>query len=169
MSLNEKKSQEFIFTGRHMLFSMIGFFGVIIAVNFTMAYLAKGSWTGLVVKNSYVASQHFNEGLEKAEAQRRAGLSSSLAYARGKLLLELKTGDAFIPNAYELVADIGRPAYEQEDQTLSFAGAGAHAYVLDINLDPGVWQVTVRSQTSGFAYRRDARIFVTETGEGYIE
>ena len=47
----------FRFTGFHMLACMIVFFGVIVAVNLTMATLASQSWTGLVVKNSYVASQ----------------------------------------------------------------------------------------------------------------
>jgi nitrogen fixation protein FixH len=38
------------FTGRHMLLIMIAFFGVIIAVNITMAVVARQSWTGLVAK-----------------------------------------------------------------------------------------------------------------------
>ncbi len=57
------------FTGRHMLFAMLAFFGVIIAVNLTMAVFATKSWTGLVVKNSYVASQAFNRELEQAKVQ----------------------------------------------------------------------------------------------------
>ena len=49
------------FTGKHMLAIMIAFFGVVFAVNFTMVYFSRHSWTGLVVENSYVASQEFNE------------------------------------------------------------------------------------------------------------
>ena len=58
------------FTGGHMLALVCGFFGVVIAVNLTMALFATGSWTGLVVKNSYVASQHFNEELMNAAARK---------------------------------------------------------------------------------------------------
>ena len=45
------------FTGWHMAITMIAFFGVIISVNLTMAILASSTWTGLIVKNGYVASQ----------------------------------------------------------------------------------------------------------------
>ena len=36
------------FTGRHMLFAMLAFFGVIIIVNLTMAAFATRSWTCLL-------------------------------------------------------------------------------------------------------------------------
>ena len=49
--------------GKHVLTGFLLFFGVIIAVNFTMARLASTTWTRLVVKNSYVASQKFKSEL----------------------------------------------------------------------------------------------------------
>ena len=61
------------FTGRHMAMIMVGFFGVIIAVNFTMARFATATFGGIVVENSYVASQEFNGWLEEAEKQRALG------------------------------------------------------------------------------------------------
>lgn len=48
------------FTGYHMIACVVSFFAVIIFANVTMAWFASSSWTGLVVKNSYVASQQFN-------------------------------------------------------------------------------------------------------------
>ena len=44
--------KQFRFTGYHMLAIMVAFFGVVIAVNLTMATFASRSWTGLVVENS---------------------------------------------------------------------------------------------------------------------
>ncbi|MEO0913737.1 MAG: FixH family protein, partial [Pseudomonadota bacterium] len=58
------------FTGWHMFAVMVLFFGTIISVNLTLAYFASQSWTGLVVKNSYVASQHFNEDQARLKAQK---------------------------------------------------------------------------------------------------
>ncbi len=57
------------FTGYHMAAIMVSFFGVVIAVNFTMAWYATSSWSGLVVENTYVASQQFNS---RAAAMRAA-------------------------------------------------------------------------------------------------
>lgn len=59
MTAQTDKPKEF--TGRHMLAIMLAFFGVIIAVNGVMATFATRSWSGLVVENTYVASQQFNE------------------------------------------------------------------------------------------------------------
>src|SRR5690554_7987410 len=73
------------FTGRHMLFVMLAFFGVIITVNVTMAVLANRSWTGLVVGNTYVASQEFNERTERGRAQIALGWEPALTVEPGRL------------------------------------------------------------------------------------
>lgn len=66
------------FTGRHMAIIMVCFFGIVIAVNFTMARFAVSTFGGTVVDNSYVASQKFNGWLAKADAQQRDGWQQSM-------------------------------------------------------------------------------------------
>ena len=61
------------FTGRHMAMILIAFFGVVIIVNLVMARFAVTTFGGKVVENSYVASQQYNEWLERAEVQERLG------------------------------------------------------------------------------------------------
>ena len=63
--MNNQPARPREFTGKHMLVIMFAFFGVIIAVNLTMATFAHTSWSGLVVQNSYVAGQHFNRKAEE--------------------------------------------------------------------------------------------------------
>jgi len=60
-----------VFTGWHMTAILVTFFAVVITVNFTMARLAMSTFGGKVVENSYVASQHYNVWLARAEAQDR--------------------------------------------------------------------------------------------------
>lgn len=43
-------------TGRHVLLMFVAGFGIIIAVNLTLAFSAVRTFPGLEVKNSYVAS-----------------------------------------------------------------------------------------------------------------
>lgn len=57
------------FTGGHALAVLIAFFGVVIAVNLTMAMFATSTFGGVVVENSYVASQHYNDWLAAARRQ----------------------------------------------------------------------------------------------------
>ena len=48
------------FTGWHFTAIITAFFGVVIAVNLTMAVFATRTFGGVVVENSYVASQTFD-------------------------------------------------------------------------------------------------------------
>jgi nitrogen fixation protein FixH len=77
------------FTGRHMLLIMLSFFGVVVGVNMFMVYSANKSWTGLVVKNSYVASQNFNELTARLEASKAFGLHGKAKYEAGKVVISV--------------------------------------------------------------------------------
>lgn len=148
------------FTGRHMLFAMLAFFGVIIIVNLTMAAFASRSWTGLVVKNSYVASQAFNRELEQAKLQAARGWTGDITYSGGAVILSLtdKAGQPVLLDAS--VARIGRPAYEQEDHRVEMVHQGNGVYHAKDTLAPGIWQVSVRGTSSQGDYRLDSRLVV---------
>ncbi|MFN5902095.1 MAG: FixH family protein, partial [Novosphingobium sp.] len=66
-------------TGRKVAAIFVVFFGVIMAVNFTMARFASSTFGGVVVENSYVASQKFNGWLEAARVQQQLGWQVELA------------------------------------------------------------------------------------------
>ena len=161
--------REFRFTGKHMLITMISFFGVIIAVNLTMATLASKSWTGLIVKNTYVASQQFNEHLDQAKRQQETGIRSQLRYDNNGLIVIVEDSDGSRIRVDELTAHIGRPAYEQADQTLVLIPAPDDCYKLRINLEPGVWDVRITGTVDKVPYRRDARLLVAADGRGKFE
>ena len=55
-------------TGRHVLMIFCGAFGIIIGVNLLLAWSAVSTFPGLEVKNSYVASQQFDERKAAQEA-----------------------------------------------------------------------------------------------------
>ena len=162
------KNSEFRFTGWHMLACMIAFFGVIIVVNFTMATFASKSWTGLVVKNSYVASQKFNDELALAEAQHARGWRSDVSYENGELVFALfdKAGKAINPDT--VIASVGRPAFEQQDRLIELVGGAAHGHAVPLQLGEGTWALKIEAQAEGIAYRRDLRVFVSG-GKGLIE
>ncbi len=61
------------FTGWHACAVLIAFFGVVVAVNLTMAVFATRTFGGVVVENSYVASQKYNGWLAAAKRQEKLG------------------------------------------------------------------------------------------------
>ena len=67
------------FTGKHMALLMVVFFGVVVGVNVLLASFAVSTFSGVVVENSYVASQGFNRLLGAAKADRALGWKLDLA------------------------------------------------------------------------------------------
>jgi nitrogen fixation protein FixH len=157
------------FTGWHMFACLAAFFGTIIAVNVTMAVMAGGSWTGLVVKNSYVASQNFNVELERAKAQAASGLRSDLTFANNRFALTITTadGDTLLPDTVML--SIGRPAFEQQDHVIKASCSASGFCSAPDNLAAGPWMVTVEANVGGKLYRRDARLLVRNDGTASVK
>jgi nitrogen fixation protein FixH len=140
-SVPGSKSGEF--TGRHMWYLAIGFFGVIITVNVSMAVLASTSWTGLVVSNSYVASQEFEQKRLAHEAQLAAGWKARLTYAPGILDLVILDGAGKPVDLGDVTVQINRPVGGHDDQRLTLARAPSGGYSASVSLASGVWEALV--------------------------
>ncbi len=107
------------FTGWHMVGVLGLFFGVTIMVNIALAVFANGSWTGLIVKNSYVASQHYNERLVNDERQASLGWTGTFVYDNATVSLRI-TDSAGRPVAVDAVSvTLRRPASEQDNSGLT--------------------------------------------------
>ena len=166
MSVNSRQAGQdrdgegFRFTGNHMAFCMVAFFSVIIAVNLTMATLASKSWTGLVVKNSYVASQDFNRELAAAREQRERGWKGTITHVPGRIDFVLKSANGTPIRLDQALLELGRPAFEQQATALPLTYLGDGLYRADRDLEPGPWQLSVRADKDGVPYRLDTRIVV---------
>ena len=133
------------FTGRHMWYLAIGFFGVIISVNVGMAVLASTSWTGLVVSNSYVASQEFEQKRLAHEAQQAAGWKASLTYSPGILDLIILDGGGNPVDLGDVTVQINRPVGGHDDQRLTLERMPNGGYSASVSLASGVWEALVTS------------------------
>lgn len=151
------------FTGWHMLALICAFFGVVIAVNVTMAVFASGSWTGLVVKNSYVASQQYNEVLRDARTQGELGWKSTLAYEDGRLRFDLDTREGAAVAGAEVTAALSRPIGVERDHSLVLAEREPGLYEQSNALEPGIWNVEVMARAEGgTSYRQLFRLYIPE-------
>lgn len=132
-------------TGRHVLLWMVMFFGVVIAVNLTMAYFATGTWSGLVVQNSYVASQHFNEMLDQAEKQKALGWRHDFVIDGGRITFTLTDakGHAVPLNAVTIKA--GHPATEFQDRVIDLEPSVDGSYSAPNDLPSGAWNLEIHA------------------------
>lgn len=132
-------------TGRHVLLWMVLFFGVIIAVNLTMAYFATGTWTGLVVENSYVASQHFNEDLERAEKQKALGWQHEFSLNGQQIMFTLKDADGRLVPLDSVKIYAGHPAAEFGDRVIDLNKVVGGNYQASNDLPTGDWNIEIRA------------------------
>ncbi len=137
------------FTGRHMLLIMLGFFATVFAANMTMVYFASHSWTGLVVKNSYVASQEFDATTAKMRANAAVDIRPTLSYAAGVLRVTLHTRSGAAVNALAIKVALGRPSHESEDVVLDMAPRGAGVYESTRTFGVGQWTGTITADVPG--------------------
>lgn len=147
------------FTGWHITAILVGFFVIVMAVNFTMARLALSSFGGKVVENSYVASQHYNELLARAEAQDRLGWQPSVWLDGTRhVRVTLAHEDAKLPIA-SAKAMIHHPLGRLPSQALVMVGDGQGGMISTRMLPQGRWRIelAVTHGRDEARYRRDLK------------
>jgi nitrogen fixation protein FixH len=141
------------FTGYHMAAILIGFFGIVIAVNIYMATLAIGSFGGTVVDNSYVASQNYNAWLAEADKQAKLGWKvSANRSADGRLMLTI-LDNGVSGSGFNINAKAEHPLGRAPERQLSLISQGEGRYVTRDALPAGRWLVRIEVARGGERYR----------------
>ncbi|MET4127631.1 FixH family protein [Roseovarius sp. MBR-6] len=145
-------------TGRHVFLIFAGAFGTIIAVNLVLAYSAVSTFPGLEVKNSYVASQEFNE---RKAAQEALGWEVRATHGGGVLRLTISDAEGQPVRVASLDATVGRATHVAEDQRPEFHFDG-RGYVAPVTLAPGNWNIRMVAEApDGTAFQQRV-VLVTE-------
>jgi nitrogen fixation protein FixH len=142
------------FTGKHMTMILVAFFGVVIAVNFTMAFFASSTFGGLVVENSYVASQEFNGWLKQARAEKALGWTLDVKRGpRDRLDLSLSSEGTPL-DAARIDMLVRHPLGRLPERTLTFRELGGGRYESTQALPAGRWILHVEAKARGRAIHK---------------
>lgn len=131
------------FTGRHMAFVMVTFFGVVITVNLFMATMATRSWTGLIAKNGYVATKMMEERRERERPAREAGWQLAATVTEGVFSVEARDGADRPLSRATVEAVAMRPVMDRDDRLLFLEKVGYGLFAAREALPPGRWYVDV--------------------------
>ena len=126
-------------TGRKVLMILVAGFGIVIAANLAMLFAATGTFPGLVVQNSYVASQEWNR---KTAAQRALGWTAASEYSGGILTIRMTGRDGAPVTGLVVTAIVGRPASTREDVSVELAETEG-SYAVPLDLAPGRWRIAL--------------------------
>ncbi|PID35537.1 MAG: nitrogen fixation protein FixH [Rhodobacterales bacterium] len=161
--MSDQGEEGFTIKGWHVWGVFILFFGVIASVNIYMATQAIGTFSGLEVKNSYVASQEFDE---KREAQEALGWSVEPQLFSDRF--EVKITDAYgnVAPLSDLSGMIGRTTVRTQDQDLVFERTALGVHVAPIEeISGGRWEIRLYATSlNGVAFEQ--RRIMTIEGEG---
>jgi len=140
------------FTGFHMAAILVAFFGTVMAVNFAMAWRATSSFGGVVVENSYVASQQFNGWLEAAEAQQQLGWDAATLWrADGRIEVRV-----IGPSANARLRGAARhPLGREEPQQLVFERQADGSFLSRAPLGSGRWFLRLELADGADIWRRE--------------
>lgn len=150
-----------VFTGWHMLAIMIAFFGTIITVNVTMAYLANSSWSGMLAKNTYVASQDFNKNAERAREWAKEGFKGEVRLEGGMVRYRLVGPSEVLSAVDHVEATFHRPVGDKQDFTLKLVRDGEFFSTSDIPSE-GPWIVDLAAMRNGEVVFHQAERIVSE-------
>jgi nitrogen fixation protein FixH len=135
------------FTGWHMLSIMVAFFGTIISVNLLMAYYANSSWSGMLSKNTYVASQDFNIKAAEAREWARQGFRGKITVDRAAVGYAMEGPVDTVSEVQTVTAVFHRPVGDHQDFTIDLSRSADGTYSAAHELAPGAWIVDLEAKS----------------------
>lgn len=132
------------FTGRHAALVICGGFAIVFAVNLTMAVLATRSFPGLVVPNSYIASQKFNGWLAAGRAQQAQGWNVSATADGDRLVIRAMESGGAVLTDLDATAAVSHPLGQGDPVRITLTETAPGTYTGPLGLTPGQWQAEIR-------------------------
>lgn len=156
MSASRRRTREL--TGRAVLFWLIGFFGLVFAVNAVMVRAAISTFGGVETTSSYKAGLQFNHEIAGARQQDALHwrVDGKLTRDRGgEAVLDIKaSNEGGAPlTGLEARALLAHPADARLDRAVALRSGGAGAFHGEAQAAPGQWELIID------LYRGETRVF----------
>ncbi|SLN46582.1 FixH [Roseivivax jejudonensis] len=145
-----------ILTGRHVFAIFALGFGTIISVNVALAVNAVRTFPGLETKNSYVASQVYEE---RRAAQEALGWTVAATGQDGRAEVALIDAAGRPAEVAAMRAVIGRATTDAGERDMPAEGRARAG----LDIAPGYWRIDVTAEaTDGTAFEQRLTLRVTE-------
>ncbi|MBC6416706.1 MAG: FixH family protein [Rhodospirillales bacterium] len=132
------------FTGRHLLYWLLGFFGTMFAANAVFIWLALDTFSGAVSDTAYQDGLAYNRRLEAAAAQQALRWNGKVIQHDRTVVLELQDAKGAAVRALALKAHFLRPADEGEDQVRPMVETLPGRYETQLDLPhSGNWHLVI--------------------------
>jgi len=154
-------------TGRHVLFGLLGFFGLVFAANGAFIFLALDSFSGLSTENAYQRGLDYNETLRAAETQRALGwrvevTSEALGAGRHRIAVDFLDKRGAPLDDLAVDGSLRRPTQDGQDRPIALARVAPGRYSVDVSLPlAGQWDLVLAARSpAGRTYRLEERLWL---------
>lgn len=131
--------------GWHVLMIMLGFFGVIFAVNGVFLYHALTTHPGEIVEKSYLQGLNYNDRLGTRALQAERGWTAAMGVEAGTLVVMVADGEGRALSRLALAAKLVPTASNDAVIDMVLTPSGSGAYAADLSGVPtGTYQVDLR-------------------------
>jgi len=144
----------------------VAFFGVVIAVNGVMVYVATSTYTGLQTEEHFIKGIRYNQDLAGARAQSERAWKVDFGFegtdpGKGIAAITLHDKHGNLLKDAKVTVTFIRPTSQGSDRTmvLPYLGEGRYAQPVDLPL-PGVWDMRVVVDHPAGDYQDQKRIWV---------
>lgn len=145
-TISKNTHKKFTFTGWHMLFLMITFFGTIITVNMVLVFKAVGSYPGVDTKQSYRQGLAYNETLEARVRQKTLQWNADITVTPAqKIILNITDKNTMSVRGLTVTGILKHPTDTNQDKDLIFMQnmqTGQYEVQLDAHLKGKKWLST---------------------------
>lgn len=153
--------------GKHVLYILLGFFGVMVIVNGIFVYFALTSFSGLSVEDSYERGVNYNKVIASEENQKSRGWKEDLTFDaigdfRGAVTLGLADKNGAKITGLHAVVTIRRPLGPVEEQTQQLVVSQGRLETEIKFASAGQWDLSFEITGGGFEqpYRLESRVWV---------
>ncbi len=143
----ETNDPKFTIKGWHVLAAMVGFFGVIIAVNTVFITFALNTFPGEETRRSYVQGLEYNDVIEARRAQEALGWTASANLSDGRALVEVLDAGGTPVTGLRLTGTLQHPADMTLDRELVFTEVRDGVYAAGAaDLPEGRWTLAANAE-----------------------
>jgi len=147
--------------GHWIPWAIVGFFGVVTAVNAVMIWLALTTFTGLDRAEPYLRGVGYNDVLAEERQQQALGWSAAVEAATDRLAVDVADSLDQPLRGAAVWAEVTRPVDAALDFTTDLAAVAPGRYVAFVDWPaPGRWDVLVTIEQDGRYYQHHRRLVV---------
>jgi nitrogen fixation protein FixH len=129
------------FEGRHVLYALFAFFGVMFIVNGIFLYYAVGTFNGFETSDAYRKGLSYNKRIASDKAQISRGWNPVVHYENEeqKLVVEVRDKQGNGVAGLAIKGELRHPVSDKDDQTLILQEVAPARYATPLKLPAGQW------------------------------